>query len=51
LQLDLFGTSARRRQLEVAIDTLAKRFGNNVLQRANDFTNQQEYIWSRPLIF
>ena len=38
VQLDLFGTSRRRRQLEVAIDSLAKRFGTNVVQRANDFT-------------
>ena len=38
VQLDLFGTSPRRRQLEVAIDSLAKRFGTNVVQRANDFT-------------
>ena len=36
MQLDLFGASARRRQLEVAIDGLVERFGNNVLCRADD---------------
>ena len=38
VQLDLFSTLARRRQLEVAIDGLAARFGTNVVQRANDLT-------------
>jgi DNA polymerase IV len=36
VQLDLFSTLARRRQLEVAIDGLAERFGINVVHRAND---------------
>jgi DNA polymerase-4 len=38
VQLDLFGTSARQRRLEVAIDELAERFGTNVVYRANDLT-------------
>ena len=37
-QLDLFSARARCRQLEVAIDELAERFGTNVVQRANDLT-------------
>ena len=36
VQLDLFGTLARQRQLEVAIDGLAERFGPNVVHRADD---------------
>jgi DNA polymerase IV len=36
VQLDLFSTHARRRQLEAAIDELAERFGANVVHRAND---------------
>jgi DNA polymerase-4 len=36
VQLDLFSTLARRRQLEVAIDGLAERFGATVVYRAND---------------
>ena len=36
MQLDLFSASARRRQLEVAIDGLVERFGSNVLCRADD---------------
>ena len=35
-QLDLFSTFARQRQLEVAIDVLAERFGTNVVYRADD---------------
>ena len=38
VQLDLFSTRVRQRQLEVAIDKLAKRFGPNVVHRANDLT-------------
>jgi hypothetical protein len=34
----LFGTSARQRRLEVAIDELAERFGEDVVYRANDLT-------------
>jgi DNA polymerase-4 len=36
VQLALFSTLARRRQLEVAIDRLAERYGNNVVHRADD---------------
>src|SRR5680860_306422 len=38
VQLDLFGTSARQRRLEVAIDELAERFGTDVVYRANNLT-------------
>lgn len=34
-QLELFNTTSRQRRLEVAMDTLAERFGDNVLHRAN----------------
>jgi DNA polymerase IV len=36
MQLDLFGAFVRHRQLEVAIDGLAERFGTNVVYRADD---------------
>ena len=36
MQLDLFSTPARQRQLEVAIDDLAERFGADVVYRADD---------------
>jgi DNA polymerase-4 len=36
LQLELFDTTSRQRRLEVAMDTLAERFGDKVLRRAND---------------
>ena len=36
VQLDLFGTSARHRRLDVAMDELAERFGSDVVYRAND---------------
>jgi DNA polymerase-4 len=36
IQLDLFGTSARQRRLDVAIDELAKRFGPDIVHRASD---------------
>ena len=36
VQLDLFSAFARQRQLEVAIDGLAERFGTTVVYRAND---------------
>jgi DNA polymerase-4 len=39
-QLNLFSTLSRRRQLEVAIDRLAERFGANVVQRANDLNER-----------
>jgi DNA polymerase-4 len=35
-QPDLFNTLGRRRQLEVAIDRLAERFGINIVHRAED---------------
>jgi len=35
-QLDLFGTHARQRRLEVAIDQLTERFGPDVVHRADD---------------
>jgi hypothetical protein len=35
-QPGLFNTLGRRRQLEVAVDRLAERFGINVVQRADD---------------
>jgi DNA polymerase-4 len=37
-QASLFNTLGRRRQLEVAIDRLAERFGVNVVKRAEDLT-------------
>jgi DNA polymerase-4 len=36
MQLDFFSAFARQRQLEVAIDGLADRFGTNVVYRADD---------------
>jgi hypothetical protein len=39
MQLDVFSTPARQRQLEVAIDELAERFGTNVVRCANDLNN------------
>jgi len=36
IQLDLFGTFARRRRLDEAIDRLAERFGPDAVHRAND---------------
>ena len=36
VQLDLFSAFARQRQLEVAIDGLAERFGTTVVYRADD---------------
>jgi DNA polymerase-4 len=36
VQLDLFSPLARRRRLEVAIDTLAARFGAEIVHRASD---------------
>ena len=41
-QLDLFGGSARRRRLEVAIDALSERFGTGVVRRANDMRRARE---------
>ncbi len=42
VQLNLFGTSARQRNLEAAIDTLAERFGAGVVYRANDRMRPRE---------
>ena len=39
-QLDLFGAFVRHRQLEVAIDVLAERFGANVVYRADDLNKR-----------
>ena len=39
-QLDLFSAFARQRQLEVAIDGLADRFGTNVVYRADDLNKR-----------
>jgi hypothetical protein len=44
VQLELFGTSARQRRLEVAIDELAERYGANVVHRANDLTKPPGYV-------
>jgi DNA polymerase IV len=40
MQLDLFGAFVRHRQLEVAIDVLAERFGTNVVYRADDLNKR-----------
>ena len=40
-QTDFFNTLGRHRQLEVAIDGLAERFGINVVKRADDFGTQR----------
>ena len=40
MQLDLFSAFARQRQLEVAIDGLADRFGTNVVYRADDLNKR-----------
>src|SRR4249920_327097 len=40
VQLDLFSTFARQRQLEMAIDGLAERFGANVVYRADDLNQR-----------
>jgi DNA polymerase IV len=45
VQLDLFGTHARRRQLEVAIDGLAERFGTDVVHRADDLNKPEVVEW------
>jgi len=41
-QLQLFGSSVRRRRLETAIDELTQRFGPNVLRRADDLSGARE---------
>ena len=49
VQLDLFGTLARQRRLEVAIDELAERFGTDVVYAPTISQNQPGYVWRRPL--
>jgi len=51
VQLALFGTPARRRRLEVAIDQLAERFGTNVVQCANDLNKPAEMRLAPTLDF
>ena len=41
-QLNLFGSSVRRRRLETAIDELTQRFGPNILRRADDLSRARE---------
>jgi hypothetical protein len=41
-QLDLFGSGARRRRLETAIDELTQRYGPNILRRADDLSRARE---------
>jgi hypothetical protein len=49
-QPGLFSTPSRRRQLEVAVDRLAERFGINVVKRAMTSLNPKECDWGRTLI-
>ena len=51
VQLELFGTPARRRRLEVAIDQLAERFGTNVVRCANDLNKPAEMRLAPTLDF
>lgn len=51
VQLDLFSPLARRRRLEVAIDTLAVRFGSDVVHRASDLSTHIEFGTSPNLDF
>jgi DNA polymerase-4 len=51
VQLELFGTPARRRRLEVAIDQLAERFGTNVVRCANDLDKTAEMRLAPTLDF
>jgi DNA polymerase-4 len=51
VQLDLFSPYARRRRLEVAIDTLAVRFGAEVVHRASDLNAPLEFGTSPNLDF
>ena len=50
-QLDMFSPLARQRRLEVAIDTLATRFGTDVVSRANDFAGKGEVHFAPTLDF
>jgi DNA polymerase-4 len=51
VQLDLFSPLARRRRLEVAIDTLAVRFGADVVHRASDLNAAFEFGTAPTLDF
>jgi DNA polymerase-4 len=51
VQLDLFNPLARRRRLEVAIDTLAVRFGADVVHRASDLNAAFEFGMAPTLDF
>lgn len=51
VQLELFGSPARRRQLEVAIDQLAERFGTNVVRRADDLSKPTDMRLAPTLDF
>ena len=51
VQLDLFNPLARRRRLEVAIDTLAVRFGADVVHRASDLNAAFEFGTAPTLDF
>jgi len=51
VQLDLFSPLARRRRLEVAIDTLAVRFGGDVVHRASELYAPFEFGTSPNLDF
>lgn len=48
---DLFGTHARTRSLEVAIDQLAERFGLNVIHRADELSRSPSIGSSHHLDF
>ncbi|MEX2166376.1 MAG: DNA polymerase IV [Methyloceanibacter sp.] len=50
-EADLFGNFTRRRRLEVAIDTLAERFGGNIVCRADDLTQPRGINLSPTLDF
>jgi len=47
----MFSPLARQRRLEVAIDTLATRFGTDVVSRANDFAGKGEVHFAPTLDF
>ena len=49
-QLDLFSALARQRRLEVAVDELIERFGNDVVHRANALTKSPGLTWRRSSI-
>lgn len=50
-QLDLFSGSARRRQLEAAIDDLAERYGANIVHRGNDLSTRSRTRLAATLDF